>query len=173
VWGAGSVIGSVIFARAAANALSVLLAAGTLAVGLAYVGFAAAPSIWVAFPAALLGGTGNGVQWASLISAVQRLTPPALHGRLMGAVESLGSLCPGIGLALGGGLVALSSPRGAFLAVGLGAVATTASFIGLLRYGLDLDAEPQRAKRVIGDGGLRAGGRPARPPVSATRRVRR
>ena len=32
-------------------------------------------------------------------------------GRLMGAVESIGALCPAIGLSLGGALVALSSPR--------------------------------------------------------------
>ena len=38
----------------------------------------------------------------------------------MGAVESLNSLCVAVGLALGGALVAVSSPRAAFLVIGLG-----------------------------------------------------
>ena len=102
-----------------------MLSGGTLAVGLAYLGFAVAPSLAVACAAAVVGGVGNGVQWASLISTVQRLTPQRLHGRLMGAVESLGALCPAIGLSLGGVLVALSSPRTAFLVVGIASSAMT------------------------------------------------
>jgi hypothetical protein len=150
VWGMGSVIGSLIFARGVKKGLRQLLAVGGLGVGLAYVGFAAAPSLAFAFAAALLGGCGNGVQWASLISAVQRLTPQGLQGRLMGAVESLGALCPAIGLTLGGALVALTSPRGAFVAVGFGAIATTGGFLALFRRGLRLDAD-DRERRVAGD----------------------
>ena len=130
-WGVGVVVGSLVFARAVRRSLRAMLSAGTLAVGLAYVGFAVAPSLAVACLAALLGGTGQGVQWASLISVVQRLTPPHLQGRMMGAVESLGAVSPAIGLTLGGALAALTSPRGALLAVGLGAVATTAAFLRL------------------------------------------
>jgi hypothetical protein len=141
VWGGGTVLGSLIFARAAGQTLRVMLTAGTLAVGLAYVGFAAAPSLAFAFPAALVGGIGNGVQWASLISTVQRLTPGELKGRLMGAVESLGAICPAIGLSLGGALVALGSPRQAFLVVGLGAAAITLAFLDLSVRGLNMEAE--------------------------------
>lgn len=130
-WGAGVVVGSIAFARAIRRPLGAMLSAGTLAVGLAYLGFAAAPSLMGACLAALLGGVGNGVQWASLISAVQQLTPQRLHGRLMGAVESIGAIFPAVGLSLGGALVALSSPRTAFLVVGLGATATTAVFVRL------------------------------------------
>jgi hypothetical protein len=131
VWGVGVVVGSLVFARSVRRPLGAMLVAGTLAVGLAYVGFAAAPSLVLACAAALVGGIGNGVQWASLISAVQQLTPQRLHGRLMGAVESLGAICPAIGFSLGGALVAISSPRGAFLIAGLGATATTAAFVRL------------------------------------------
>jgi len=106
-----------------------MISAGTLAVGLAYIGFAAAPSLALACAAALIGGVGNGVQWAPLVSAVQLLTPQLLQGRVMGAVESIGALCPAIGLSLGGALVALSSPRTAFLAVGAGAALTTIAFV--------------------------------------------
>jgi MFS family permease len=124
-----------------------MLSAGTLAVGLAYIGFAVAPSLLVACFAGLLGGLGNGVQWASLLSAVQQLTPPALHGRMMGAVESINALCPGLGLLLGGALVAVGSTRSAFLIVGLGATATTAAFLRL-GAGSGLKPEVQRAQHA-------------------------
>ncbi len=127
-WGIGGVLGSIVFARSGKRPLGTMLSVGTLAVGIAYVGFAAASSLTLALAAAVVGGIGNGIQWAPLISAVQRLTPQPLQGRMMGAVESIGALCPAIGLMLGGGLVALSSPRLAFLVVGIGACLTTIAF---------------------------------------------
>ncbi len=154
VWGVGAVLGSLVFARSVRRGLGVMLSAGTLAVGLAYIGFAAAPSLAPACLAALLGGAGNGVQWASLISAVQRLTPPRLQGRMMGAIESIGALSPAIGLSLGGALVALSSPRGAFLTVGLGATAITVAFVRLSLQGLrptpENDIHPPAAEGAAG-----------------------
>lgn len=121
-WGAGGVLGSVVFARLLKRPLSWMISAGALAIGLAYVGFAAAPSLAPACGAAFVGGIGNGLQWPSLISAVQRATPPALQGRLMGAVESLAALCLALGLILGGLLVTVSSSRIAFVVVGSGAI---------------------------------------------------
>jgi MFS family permease len=131
VWGLGVALGSVVFARSAHRSLGALLTAGTLAVGLSYLGWAAAPSLAVACAVALLGGLGNGVQWAAFISAVQRLTAKHLHGRLMGAVESLGAICPALGFTLGGSIATLTSPRGAFLVAGLGASAGTVGFVRL------------------------------------------
>jgi len=131
VWGLGVAIGSILFARSIKRSLGMLLSASTLAVGVAYLGWAIAPSLAVACAAGLIGGIGNGVQWAALISAVQRLTPAALQGRMMGAVESIGAISPGIGLALGGIITALSSPRVAFLIAGLGAGACTIAFVRL------------------------------------------
>ena len=131
MWGAGAVLGSVVFARLIKLPLGAMLGAGTLGIGGAYLGLAAAPTLGLACVAALVGGIGNGLQWPSLISLVQKLTPENLHGRMMGAVESLGAVCLAIGLSLGGLLVALSSPRVAFLVVGLGAVVTTAALLRL------------------------------------------
>jgi MFS family permease len=128
-WGLGALVGSIIFARAGQRSLSFMISAGTLAVGLAYIGFAISPTLLVACVAALVGGIGNGIQWAPLISAVQVLTPPRLHGRVMGALESLGAISPAIGLSLGGVLVALTSPRFAFLVVGIGAALATLAFM--------------------------------------------
>lgn len=139
-WGLGVVFGSLVFARSPNRGLGAMLTCGTLAMGLAYIGFSVAPVLEVACAAAVLGGVGNGVEWASMISLVQRLTPPALHGRLMSAVESIAALALAIGLSLGGGLVALSSPRVAFLVVGIGATAMTFAFLRLVLTGIDRQA---------------------------------
>lgn len=135
MWGLGAVLGSVLFARSPRRPLGVMLSAGALSMGLAYFGLAAAPSLALACVAALVGGIGNGVELPSLNSLVQRLTPQALHGRLMGAVESLNALCVAIGLPLGGALVALSSPRVAFLVVGLGGTAASVALFRVTRGG--------------------------------------
>ena len=144
-WGAGAVVGSVVFARLFRRPPAGMLGAGTVAIGLAYVGFAIAPSLALACVAAFVGGTGNGLQLPSLISIVQRITPQRLQGRMMGAVESLGALCRAIGLPLGGALVVLTSPRTAFTIVGLGAVGTTAALLRLSR------GQPGAGKQEVED----------------------
>jgi MFS family permease len=153
IWGVGVVLGSIAFARSPSRPLGTLVSAGTLAVGLAYVGFAAAPSLALAGVAALIGGVGNGLQWAPLISAVQRLTPPRLHGRVMGALESIGALSPALGLSLGGALVALTSSRLAFLVVGVGAALTA---IGFMRVPLGATQAPSVVPAEILDGDVSA-----------------
>jgi predicted MFS family arabinose efflux permease len=133
-WGAGTVLGSIVFARAMNRSLGYLLSAGTLAVGLAYAGFAFASTLPLACVAAFVGGVGNGVELPSMFSLVQRLTPPNLHGRLMGAVESISALCPIIGLPLGGALVVLTTPRTAFLIVGTGTIAAALALLRAVRH---------------------------------------
>ncbi len=136
IWGVGQLGGSLLFARGARRSLGAMLTLGTLAVGLAYLGFAAAPTLALAALAALLGGVGNGVQWASLLGTVQLLTPERLRGRLMGGVESIGALCPLIGLPLSGLVMALSSPRIAFLVFGSIIATTTLGFARLWATGV-------------------------------------
>lgn len=136
-WGAGAVIASVIFARSAHRPLGWMLSIGVFALGACFIGLSAAPSLLVACACSLVGGIGNGLEWPSLISLVQRLTPQPLHGRLMGAVESLAALTLAIGLPLGGALVSLSSTRTAFLIVGIGAATATAAFVRLTIAGFE------------------------------------
>ncbi len=131
VWGLGAAVGSVVFARSIGRSLGMLLSVSTLAIGVAYLGWAIAPSLALACVAGLIGGVGNGVQWAALISAVQRLTPQDLQGRLMGAVESLGAIFPAVGFVLGSAITALSSPRTALLVAGIGAGLSTIVFVRL------------------------------------------
>ncbi|HXB64032.1 MAG TPA: MFS transporter [Solirubrobacteraceae bacterium] len=134
-WGVGQLGGSVVFARGGRRSLGAMLTLGTLAVGLAYVGFAAAPTLALAALAALLGGVGNGMQWASLLGSVQLLTPQRLRGRLMGGVESIGALCPLIGVPLSGAVMALTSPRAAFLIFGSIIAVATVGFARLWATG--------------------------------------
>ncbi|HTZ62957.1 MAG TPA: MFS transporter [Solirubrobacteraceae bacterium] len=137
VWGLGVAIGSVVFARSLKRSLTLLLSAATLAVGLAYLGWALAPTLALACAAGLIGGIGNGVQWAALVSAVQRLTSEDMLGRVMGAAESMDAICAALGFMLGGTIAALGTPRSAFLVAGLGATLTTIAFVRL-----KLDASP-------------------------------
>ncbi len=156
-WGVGMVAGSLLFARASRRSLGAMLTTGTLAVGMAYVGFAAAPSLALAAGAAILGGLGNGVQWASLIGTVQRLTPAHLHGRLMGTVESIGALCPLIGLPLSGLVLTLGSPRIAFLIFGLAAAGATAGFLRLWLGWRAASARGEGAAAAPASSGSRSG----------------
>lgn len=144
-WGVGAALGAIVFARAVRRPLGPMLTGGTLLVGLAYLGFAAAPTLALACAAAIVGGVGNGIQWPSLISAVQQLTPSSLHGRLMSAVGSLNALCPAIGFALGGSIAALSSPRLAMGVAGAVASLATLAFLRLPVGGLRATAEETTA----------------------------
>jgi predicted MFS family arabinose efflux permease len=139
-WGVGVVAGSIIFARAGQHRLSLMLVGGTFAIGAGYLGFAIAPTLAVASLAGVVGGIGNGVQYAPVISALQRLTPPHLQGRVLGLLESVSAVAPAFGLALGGILVATTDPRTAFVVVGIGA-ALTALLFARVRLADGLPAE--------------------------------
>jgi MFS family permease len=148
-WGVGAALGAIVFARLVRRPLGAMLTVGTLLVGLAYLGFAVAPTLAVACGAAVVGGIGNGIQWPSFISAIQQLTPGSLQGRLMSAVGSLNALCPAIGFILGGTIVALSSPRIAMAVAGAIATLATFAFIRLPMRGL-------RSNHVEDESGLAA-----------------
>jgi MFS family permease len=122
-WGAGMVIGSLLFAAVRQKSLPSLLLFSTLAVGAGYLGLAAAPTLAVACLASVLGGVGNGIQWVTIVSAVQELTAPGMQARVMSVLESISAAMPGIGFLLGGLLAALLSPRATFLVAGFGVIA--------------------------------------------------
>ena len=131
-WGAGMVLGSLIFARIREASLAYQLLFSTLAVGAGYLALAAAPTLAAACAASVLGGAGNGVQWVAAISAVQELTAEAMQARVMSVLESLGAAMPGIGFLLGGVVATAASPRATFLVAGAGVVATVLVMAPLL-----------------------------------------
>jgi MFS family permease len=140
-WGAGVVLGSLVFARAGSRSVLGLLAASTLAIGSAYLLMAGAPTLATATAAAVLGGLGNGVQWVSAVTAIQEAVASEMQARVAGFLEAIVTGAPGIGYVLGGALAALLSPRAAFAVAGA-AVVTVVLVVGLLR---GLAPRPARA----------------------------
>lgn len=128
-WGIGILAGSAVFARVRHRSLGFILASSTVAVGLAFLGFAAADSVVVACAAAFLGGIGNGVQWVAFLTVIQEAVADALQARVMGLLESMGAAMPGLGFILGGAMASFWSPRVAFLVAGVGALLLAPWFI--------------------------------------------
>jgi len=125
-WGVGMLFGSIVFAAVRKASLPILLFFSTVAVGAGYLGLAAAPTLALACAAAVVGGTGNGVQWVSAVSAVQELTVASMQARVMSVLESVGAAMPGVGYLAGGLVASVASPRATFLLAGTGVLATVA-----------------------------------------------
>jgi MFS family permease len=121
-WGAGVAIGSAVQVRVArrVGATMILLSTGAVAAG--YLGTAVAPTLALACGASVIGGIGNGTQWASVETAVHQLVDEAFRARTTAVLESLAAIAPGAGIVLGGTLTALFSPRAAYFAAGGGLV---------------------------------------------------
>jgi MFS family permease len=128
-WGVGILAGSGVFARVRHRSLPFILASSTLAVGLAFIGFAAADSVAVACAAAFLGGIGNGVQWVAFLTQIQEAVADALQARVMGLLESMGAAMPGLGFVAGGVMASIWDPRVAFAVAGAGAVVLALWFL--------------------------------------------
>jgi MFS family permease len=126
-WGVGMVLGGVAFSAFQHASIRLLLALGTLAIGLAYLGMAVAGTLVVACVAASIGGVGNGVQWISMLNAVQELTAERFQARVVGLLESISSAMPGVGFLIGGALTAAFDPRLTFLLAGVGVLAVLAA----------------------------------------------
>lgn len=150
-WGAGMVLGSLTFARVRRASLPLLLFISTLAVGVGYLGLAAAPSLAWACAASVIGGAGNGIQWVSVVSAVQELTAPEMQARVMSVLESIGAAMPGIGIIIGGIIGTVLDPRAAFFFAGGGILLIVAIFAPLLGSGWA--GRPASADSQILDGG--------------------
>ena len=97
-----------------------LILLSTAAIGLAYLGMAGAQSLLVACLLSVLGGTGNGIQWVSVMTALQEATPSDYQARVVGLLESSLAAMPGVGYLIGGILTAVWSPRTAYAVAGIG-----------------------------------------------------
>ncbi|UJA20006.1 MFS transporter [Thermoleophilia bacterium SCSIO 60948] len=147
-WGVGMVLGSFLFAGLAFVRLSTLLVLSTAAIGVSYVATGISPTLAIACAAALLGGTGNGVQWVALVTAVQEMTERRFQGRVIAFLEALASAAPGIGFLAGGAIAALLDPRASYLVAGAGVIVVLA--IAALRLrGADWDRMTQHARSSV------------------------
>jgi len=126
-WGAGIAIGSMVQVALARRAGQAMVLLSTAAVGAGYLGTAFAPTLVIACAASILGGIGNGTQWASVETAVHELVEESFRIRVAAVLEAMASIAPGAGILAGGALAALLSPRAAYLAAGLGLIALVAA----------------------------------------------
>lgn len=157
-WGAGMVVGSFAFAVLSRVALPVLLAVSTVAIGGAYLGTSAAPTLAVACAASVVGGIGNGVQWVALVTAIQAFTANAYQTRVVAMLEAIASAMPGIGFVIGGVVASTLDPRASYAVAGAGVLAVLAGAIFVLRdadWTIDPDsAEAAEAAASVREGGI-------------------
>src|ERR1019366_4789168 len=122
-WGIGMALGSAVQVRLARRVGTALILLSTLAVAAGYLATAVAATLLTACAASVIGGVGNGLQWASVETTVHQLVDDAFRTRVAAVLEAIAALAPGAGILLGGLLTSLFSPRAAYLAAGLGLVA--------------------------------------------------
>lgn len=155
-WGVGIVLGSLIYVTVRGRSAGLLILLSTAAIGLAYLGMAAAQRLGVACLLSILGGTGNGIQWVAVVTALQEATPARFQARIVGLLESLLAAMPGVGYVLGATITALASPRLAYAVAGAGILLLAAFGVivsrrtPMERGGARHEAEP-RAHRTHGD----------------------
>jgi MFS family permease len=136
-WGAGILVGSTIYLLVKHRSPLFLILASTAMIGAAYLGMAVSQTLLFACLASVVGGAGNGVQWISVMTALQEATPGDYQTRVVGFLESLGAAMPGLGFILGGALVAVGSPRTAFFFAGIGVLTLVLAGV-LLRSRIDV-----------------------------------
>jgi MFS family permease len=169
-WGAGIVAGSLLYVGVRERSAAMLILLSTAAIGLAYLGMAGAQSLFVACLLSVLGGTGNGIQWVSVLTALQEATPTEYQARIVGLLESSFAAMPGVGYLIGGALTVLGSPRTAYAVAGIGTLVLVLAAMVVLRH-LRLDRPRRRQDDPPpGASALRAPGEPHEVAVDAGER---
>jgi hypothetical protein len=128
-WGAGTVAGSVIYARWRAATPAALIGIGSAALGLGFCLMAIAPSLGLAVTGAVVAGIGNGVEAVAARTALQERIEESWMALMMSFNESMFQIVPGGGIVLGGAISALAGPRPALAAAGAGSL-----MVGLLSW---------------------------------------
>ena len=132
-WGVGMVVGSLVFAAARSTSLKLLLFWSTIASARPISGWRRPRPCSLACVAASLGGLGNGVQWVSVMSAIQGLTAEQYQARVVGAarVERLRDARHRLHARRRGRLPV--DPRATFVVAGVGVLVVVAIAAPLLR----------------------------------------
>jgi MFS family permease len=153
-WGAGIVLGSLVFLLVRKRSAAVLILSSTLAIGAGYLGMAVSRELWMACAFSVVGGVGNGIQWVSVMTALQESTPDNLQARITGLLESIASAMTGVGFLIGGIVTALFSPPTAFAVSGIGVVLLVALGAGFrpVREATPAAATPRPRPAAPSDG---------------------
>lgn len=132
-WGAGMVAGGAAAARLRSVSSRGLLAGAALALALSCLGVAASHSAAMVIAWSIVGGVGNGAYGMTFLTVVQERTADEYQVRVAAFYETIASVAPGLGFALGGAVAAIASPRAAYVLAGVGALAALAWATAALR----------------------------------------
>ncbi len=147
-WGAGTVLGSVIFSVGRHARSWMMLSLAALLLGIGFLVMALAPTLAVAAVGAIFAGTGNGVDAVSSRTWLQEAVEPRWMALAMALNESMWTALPGTGVLLGGIIAVLVGARVTFAIAGVGAL--------LLVVVIWLVLRPQEARRAAGNSAAEA-----------------
>ncbi len=122
IWGAGTVLGSAVYARWRALPGRTMIVLGCAAMGAGLLVMAAAPTLALAICGAALAGTGNGIEAVAARTTLQEQVDPEWMALIMSLNESLFQAVPGLGIVLGGAITAAAGTRAALTIAGAGAL---------------------------------------------------
>ena len=150
-WGAGIVLGSLVYAGVRDRSAATLILLSTAAIGIAYLGMAVAQTLLAACLLSVLGGTGNGIQWVvgdhrrcrRRRRSTTRLASSACSSPSLAAM-------PGVGFLLGGRSRAVGSPRTAYAVAGIGMLVLVLAAMVVLRQ-IRLDRPRRRQEDLPPD----------------------
>lgn len=132
-WGAGILVGSIMLLYAGRSSLRAIIGLGLVAIGISYIGIGVAPVLLLACVASVVGGIGNGVETASVTTAIQALVPDRFMGRVSTLTESVAAGAMGVGFALGGVVTEVFDPRVSYIAAGIGVLACVPLMVRAVR----------------------------------------
>ena len=142
VWGAGAVVGSLIYVRWRSMPGWAMIALGVSCLGVGFVVMALAPSLGVAIGGAAIAGLGNGTMFVASRTTLQEAVSPNWMALMISLSESIIQGLPGVGILIGGVLAAAGGPRLALLIGALGSLATGLAVWAILRRAAPASGEP-------------------------------
>ena len=119
-WGAGIVVGSLIYLLIRRQSTLLLILVSTAAIGVAYLGMAKADTLLVACLVSIVGGAGNGIQWISVVTALQEHTPTTTRRGSSGCSSRSARPCRAWATCSGARSSRSGSPRTAYAVAGAG-----------------------------------------------------
>jgi predicted MFS family arabinose efflux permease len=141
-WGGGIVLGGLVFASTPRLRPRTLIEVSTAIIAVAYLLLAIAPGLLIACAISVLGGLGNGIQWISVMTEVQKLVQTDFQARVIVLLESVAAAAPGIGFVAGGAITAALSPRSAYAIASAGVLSALWLFMRTMRRAEDASVSP-------------------------------
>lgn len=117
-WGAGMIVGSLVYGKLLNRSMPVIFAGGAAVAAAGYVGLGLAPTIVVSCALAVVGGSGNGVLWVALVTAVQESAEDGEQAATAARLEGISMATPAVGIIVGGIVAEVVSPRASLLIPG-------------------------------------------------------